>query len=91
MINEEIADLIEGMCKIQHRQLEESLHVSYSKNCPYLFAARQFKAGVLLEVGVPLDHPRFMKIIQHAAMAALEVYRGTTTAVEIRAEQGAEL
>jgi hypothetical protein len=73
---------------VLQQYVSESRHaliqVRYKPNCGYLFAARRFNGGVLVETGLNCFNPRLHKVMRRAAQAANEIIEERTTAVAIR-------
>lgn len=83
--NENMGLFYRTLIKGTHRYLASHfIQVSYKPRCPYSYAVRRFKSGVLIETGMKLTHPQFDEIIERAALAAMEVLQERATCVAIR-------
>lgn len=62
------------------------LKIQYRPRCPFLFCARKGQDRTVIILSARPDRPDFMKVIQRAALAALEIAQGRTSAVRVQEE-----
>lgn len=62
------------------------LKVQYRPRCPYLFCARRGQDKTVITLSARPDKPDFLHTIRRAALAALEIAEGRTSAVQVRTD-----
>ena len=71
---------------------QKSIVVLYRPRCPFAFAAHKARSAdnrecmVRIVTGLPFTHAKMHQVMRRAAMAALEILEGRTSAVEVREE-----
>ena len=74
-------DILRDLILQTFPQLDGRLRVYYKRHTNCLYAVRERKAGAILMIGLPLNHPNLQTILKRAGCSCLEVVQHRTSAV----------